>query len=129
LLTPVIEDLASRSLVALVERRRDHVERVLDGRHAAANLQGGTFTVTNLGPYDVDEFTPILNPPEVAILGLGRVQDAPMRTADGGVAFERRLPVSLTIDHRALDGADGAAFLQSLATYVEDPRRLLLVDG
>jgi pyruvate/2-oxoglutarate dehydrogenase complex dihydrolipoamide acyltransferase (E2) component len=126
LLTPVVEDVQSRSLVELADRRRKVVERVLDGSHTAVDLQDGTFTVTNLGPYDIDEFTPILNPPEVAVLGLGRVQEVPVKKTAGEVGFERRLPVSLTIDHRALDGADGAAFLQSLATYVADPRRLLL---
>jgi pyruvate dehydrogenase E2 component (dihydrolipoamide acetyltransferase) len=128
LLTPVLDGTESLSLAEVAERRRALVDRVLEGDHTAEDLQGGTITVTNLGPYDVDEFTPILNPPEVAILGLGRVQDVPVKTQAGAVAFERRLPVSLTIDHRALDGADGAAFLQSLATYVEDPRRLLLAD-
>jgi pyruvate dehydrogenase E2 component (dihydrolipoamide acetyltransferase) len=90
-------------------------------------LTGGTFNVTSLGMYGVDAFTPIVNPPQAAILGVGGIADRPAFVGDAGLDIERRsfLTISLTIDHRLLDGAPGAQYMQSVRRYLEHPYLLL----
>jgi pyruvate/2-oxoglutarate dehydrogenase complex dihydrolipoamide acyltransferase (E2) component len=88
------------------------------------DLQGGTFTITNLGAWDIDHFTPIVNHPESAILGLGRIVEKPW-VREGRVVAEPRIALSLTFDHRIIDGAPGAAFLKTLGQMVEDPLLML----
>jgi pyruvate/2-oxoglutarate dehydrogenase complex dihydrolipoamide acyltransferase (E2) component len=90
-------------------------------------VTGGTFTVTNLGMYRVDAFTPIVNPPEVAILGVGQINEH-FVLADGQVSVRSRMALSLTIDHRVVDGAPGAAFLQTLVEFLEEPA-LIFAEG
>jgi pyruvate dehydrogenase E2 component (dihydrolipoamide acetyltransferase) len=108
LLTPVVRDAGSRTLAGIARERRRLTDAVLDGRHGMDDLQGGTFTVSNLGPFGVDSFDPILDPPQVAILGVGRV-------------VEGSCTLSLTFDHRVVDGADAARFLDTLAAGLESP--------
>lgn len=124
LLTPVLENVDSMSLVELAHNRRALVERVLDGRYGPDDLQGGTFTVSNLGMFGVDSFTPIINPPQVAILGVGQVREEPVRT-DRGIAFEPVMGLSLSFDHRAVDGADAARFLQQISAELDNAHSLL----
>lgn len=115
LLTPVLADLETRDLTGIATERRRLSALVLAGKHTMADLAGGTFTVSNLGPLGVDAFTPILNPPQVGILGVDRVRDVAARGEGGeGVAFRRVLGLDLSIDHRAVDGADAARFLETL---------------
>ena len=83
-------------------------------------MTGGTFTITNLGANDVDGFTPIINPPHVAILGVGRVVEKPV-IHGGEIVKGRTMYLSLTFDHRIVDGAPAAEFLQSVRRYLEDP--------
>lgn len=100
-------------------------ERARRGQLAPTDLEGGTFTVSNLGRYDVGFFMPVLNPPEVGILGVGRA--GPRAVArDGQVTVLPVLPLSLVFDHRAVDGAPAAAFLAAVKGYLEEPYRLLL---
>lgn len=120
LVVPVIEDLGGKSLPELSDARRDVVNRVLDDEHTVEDLRGGTFTVTNVGVFGMDVSYSIINPPEVAILAIGRRKLAPVER-DGEVDFETVVTFSLTIDHRVLDGADSGAFLERLAEYLEDP--------
>lgn len=120
LVVPVIDDLDDRSLTELAEERRTLVERVLNNDHSAEDLQNGTFTVTNVGVFGMDVSYSIINPPEVAILAVGRRKYAPVER-DGDVEFEKVITFSLTIDHRVLDGADSGAFLDQLAEYIEYP--------
>jgi len=88
-------------------------------------VQGGTFTISNLGMMGVDGFTPLLNPPQTGILGVGRIVEKPRFR--GEQLEKRSLAVfSLSFDHRALDGAEAAAFLQTLDSYIEEPLRLLM---
>jgi pyruvate dehydrogenase E2 component (dihydrolipoamide acetyltransferase) len=94
----------------------------------AADVADGTFTVSNLGAWGVDLFTPILNPPQVAILGVGRVTRAPRETA-GGLAFTSQLALCLVFDHRAVDGAGAAALLRTLVELLGDPERVLAPAG
>jgi pyruvate dehydrogenase E2 component (dihydrolipoamide acetyltransferase) len=93
-----------------------------------ADLSGGTFTVTNLGPFGVEAFDPVINPPQVAILGVNAVAPQVVPGPDGGVTVRRRLPLNLAFDHRVVDGADAARFLATLAERLESPWGLLLAD-
>jgi pyruvate dehydrogenase E2 component (dihydrolipoamide acetyltransferase) len=120
LFVPVVRNADRLPLAAVSEARARLTERVRDGIATAEEISGSTFTITNLGGYPVDAFTPIINPPEVAILGVGRTLEAPHRT-DDGIGWRRELTLSLTIDHRAVDGAPGAEFLQSLVETLADP--------
>jgi pyruvate/2-oxoglutarate dehydrogenase complex dihydrolipoamide acyltransferase (E2) component len=112
LLTPVIRSAAERSLPEIATERRRLTDDVLDGAHTMDDLQGGTFTITNLGMFGVDSFDPIINPPQVAILGVGRVRE------DGD---ERTCTLSLSFDHRVVDGAEAAQFLDTITEGVESP--------
>ncbi|MGQ4556121.1 2-oxo acid dehydrogenase subunit E2 [Halobellus sp. GM3] len=117
LVTPVLADLGSKSLAEVATERRRLTERVQRGEYTMSLFRNGTFTVSNLGPLGVDSFDPIINPPEVAILGLGRTRERAV-DADGDVAFRRHLTLSLSFDHRIVDGADAARFLDTLADNV-----------
>jgi pyruvate/2-oxoglutarate dehydrogenase complex dihydrolipoamide acyltransferase (E2) component len=86
-----------------------------------AELQGSTFTISNLGALGIDSFTPIINPPEVAILGVGRVADVAAPGGGGGVVWRKVMTLSLTVDHRAVDGAPAARFLAAVAERLGDP--------
>ncbi len=83
-------------------------------------MAGGTFTITNVGMYEVDAFTPIINPPQVAILGTGRIVEKPV-VYQGEIAKRLMVALSLTFDHRAIDGVAAGRFLQSFKRYLEDP--------
>ena len=120
LVTPVIEDVGSKSLAAVARERRRLTERVQAGEYTMKTFQGGTFTVSNLGPLGVDSFDPIINPPEIAILGVNRIREEVVPDGDGGVAVEKRLTLDLSFDHRVVDGADAARFLRTLAGYLEE---------
>jgi len=123
LIVPVIPDADRKNLAALAEMRGALVARARSGQLTAAEISGGTFTVTNLGTYDVDGFTPIINPPEVAILGIGRIVEKVV-VHQGKVAQRYMMTLSLTFDHRAVDGAPAAAFLQSVKGLLEAPEAL-----
>ena len=120
LVTPVIEDVGSKSLAEIARERRRLTERVRAGEYTMKTFQGGTFTVSNLGPLGVDSFDPIINPPEVAILGVNRIREAVVPDGDGGVAVEKRLTLNLSFDHRVVDGADAARLLRTLAGHIAE---------
>ena len=120
LVAPVVADVRGRDLDGIAAERERLTDAVQSGDYAMADLRGGTFTVSNLGPLGVDGFTPIINPPQVAILGVNRLQDRPRPADDGGVAFRETLPLDLSFDHRIVDGADAARFLGTLAEGIED---------
>jgi len=105
-------------------RFRDLVARAREGKSLPDELTGGTFTITNLGMYGVDAFTPIINLPETAILGVGRIRPEPA-VVDGQIAVRQLLWLSLTFDHRLVDGGPAARFLQAIVRYVEQPYLLL----
>ncbi|WP_227378139.1 dihydrolipoamide acetyltransferase family protein [Haladaptatus halobius] len=125
LITPVLPGVMNRSLNDLAQGRREVTNRALSGDYTTADLSGGTFTISNLGVFGVDSFTPIINPPEIAILGVDRISERPVR-GDNGVKFRRFGGVDLTFDHRVVDGADAARFLDTLATHLAEPWPLLL---
>jgi pyruvate dehydrogenase E2 component (dihydrolipoamide acetyltransferase) len=120
LLVPVIRGAHALDLAGLAAERARLTEAVRSGTASALELQGGTFTVTSLGGYGIDFFTPILNPPQPAILGVGRtVERLVMRNRT--IEPAHFLTLSLTVDHRVINGADGAAFLATLADLVAAP--------
>jgi pyruvate dehydrogenase E2 component (dihydrolipoamide acetyltransferase) len=124
LLVPVIRDADTKGLRALGAEFRTLVERARSGQSLPDDLSGGTFTITNLGMYDIDAFTPIINLPEAAILGVGRIQPKPVVRGDEIVARDM-WTLSLTFDHRLVDGAPAARFLQRIKMLVENPYLLL----
>ncbi|WP_254841060.1 2-oxo acid dehydrogenase subunit E2 [Natronomonas marina] len=119
LVTPVLEDLRGKSLAAVAAERRPLTERVRAGEYSMSDLRGSTFTVSNLGPLGSDSFTPVINPPEVAILGVNRIRERPA-VEDGDLAVGRFLTLDLSFDHRVVDGADAARFLGTLAGLLGD---------
>ncbi|MDW8153861.1 MAG: 2-oxo acid dehydrogenase subunit E2 [Armatimonadota bacterium] len=117
---PVIRNAHALPLGELVRIRRELMERVRSWQHRLEDLLGATFTVSHLGPLQVDAFNPIPNPPQVAILGVGRLQHLPVAWWPERTPRPRWiLPTSLTFDHRVVDGADAARFLQRLQELVD----------
>src|SRR6266566_2125289 len=96
------------------------VGRARDGKLTAQDLEDGTFTISNLGMYGIEQFVAVLNPPQAAILAVGATVDTPV-ARDGAVEVRPMLTLTLTVDHRAVDGAAGADFLRTVKQFVEDP--------
>jgi pyruvate dehydrogenase E2 component (dihydrolipoamide acetyltransferase) len=124
LLVPVVRDVPALGLGELAKQARDLIDRARAGTLSAAEMRGGCFTVTNLGSFGIDAFTPIINPPECAVLGVGRITRQPVMDGDRVVGREM-VTLSLTFDHRVVDGAPAARFLQTLARCVENPEEEL----
>lgn len=120
LVAPVVRDVDSMTLAEIATERRELTDRVRSGEYTSEDAAGATFTVSNLGPLGVDAFTPIINPPQVAILGIGRARPVAVPAEDAGVAFRRHMVLSLSFDHRVLDGADAARFLGAVAEGIDD---------
>ena len=120
LLVPVIHDVQQLTLQQISERSRDLIERAKRRRLSSDELQGSTFTITNLGAFGIDAFTPIINFPETAILGVGAIRREPAVIEDR-VEPRDQMTLSLTFDHRAVDGARAARFLASVRECVENP--------
>jgi pyruvate dehydrogenase E2 component (dihydrolipoamide acetyltransferase) len=120
LLVPVIRDADKKSLRRFGTEFRALVERARAGRALPDDLGGGTFTITSLGAYDVDAFTPVINLPEAAILGVGRIAERPV-VRDGQIVARPMLTLSLVFDHRLVDGAPAARFLQYVKDLIEEP--------
>jgi pyruvate dehydrogenase E2 component (dihydrolipoamide acetyltransferase) len=114
LLVPVIRDAQMRSLKALADDSRRLAAACQAGKALPDDLTGGTFTVTNLGAFGIESFTPVLNPPQVAILGVGNITLKPVEV-DEAVQFIPHIGLSLTINHQVVDGAPGARFLQAVS--------------
>jgi pyruvate dehydrogenase E2 component (dihydrolipoamide acetyltransferase) len=125
LITPVLRDCQSKSLAQIAVEARDLAERARVRKLRAPELSGATFSISNLGMYDVTEFSAIINPPEGAILAVGSVRRVPV--VDGaGLGVGRRMALTLSCDHRVMDGAMGARFLQDVKRLLEEPLRLLV---
>ena len=125
LMVPVIEDVDRKNILEIAGEMTDVVERARDRSITREELEGGTFTVTNIGGIGGKFGTPILNYPEVGILALGSLEEQP-RVVDGEVVPRHVLPISLTSDHRVVDGGDAARFTNELKRYLENPSLLLL---
>lgn len=125
LITPVLRDAHAKSLAQIALESRDLAERARARKLKAQELSGATFSISNLGMYDVAEFSAIINPPEGAILAVGSVRKVPVVDGDA-VSVGRRMAMTLSCDHRVMDGAMGARFLQDVKRLVEEPLRLLV---
>ena len=121
---PVIRDADTKNVQSISEEIEALAEKAREGRLAEKELQGGTFTITNLGMYDIDLFTPIINPPEAAILGVGHIRAKPV-VFSGDVVVRQTVKLSLAFDHRLVDGAPAARFLQRIKGLIENPFLLL----
>jgi pyruvate dehydrogenase E2 component (dihydrolipoamide acetyltransferase) len=124
LLVPVIHGADQLGLNEIARRRQELVTKAQNGKLSLDDLSGGTFTISNLGMYGVDAFNAIVNPPQAAILALGRIADRVV-PVNGQPAVQPMLTMTLSCDHRVVDGARGAQFLQTLAEMVAEPMRLL----
>ena len=123
LLVPVIRDAAAKTIDEVGHERRRLLEAIQNNRTVPDDLSGGTFTITNLGAFGIDAFTPILNPPECGILGVGRILPKQVvRGEHDEVAIRRMVTLSLSFDHRLVDGAPAARFLDTFAKMVETPQ-------
>jgi pyruvate dehydrogenase E2 component (dihydrolipoamide acetyltransferase) len=120
LVVPVVRNADRRTVQEIARARADLVGRARDNKLKLEDLEGGTFTISNLGMFGVEQFTAVLNPPQVAILAVGATRDEPV-VRDGEVVVSPMVSLVLTCDHRAIDGADGATFLQTLVALVERP--------
>ncbi|KUO09477.1 2-oxo acid dehydrogenase subunit E2 [Streptomyces sp. DSM 15324] len=125
LMVPVIEDAAALPLAEITRRSKALAQAAREGRISPAHLEGATFTVTSLGGYGVDFFTPVINPGNVAILGVGRLRDG-VEWVDDRPLRTRVLTLSLTFDHRAVDGAPAAEYLRTVGGLLSRPLRLLV---
>ncbi len=120
LMVPVLKNADQKSLKETEHALQDLISRTLSGSALPDELSGGTFTITNLGAFGVDAFTPILNPPEAAILGVGRIMARPF-VVEGDMAVRETLTLSLVFDHRLVDGAPAARFLQRISQLLNQP--------
>jgi len=124
LVVPVVRDADQKALTQVAREAGELIGRARAGKLAGDDVGGGTFTVSNLGMFGIEQFTAVINPPEAAILAVGAALAEPVAT-DEGVEVRRRMRLTLSIDHRALDGATGAGFLQQLKTTLEHPLRIV----
>ena len=124
LLVPVVHNVDKKSVLALEAEINNLALRAQQGQSLPDELTGGTFTITNLGAFGIDAFTPIINPPETAVLGIGRIAPRPFAV---GRQLEVRdaVTLSLSFDHRLLDGAPAARFLQRITELLERPIALI----
>ena len=124
LVTPVVRQADRLRIDQIAAESRRLIDKALAGRLSMEDMEGGSFSVSNLGMMGVEQFDAIINPPQGAILAVGAVTRQPVETAQGGIAFESRIALTLSVDHRAIDGAGGAQFLQTLKHLIEAPEGL-----
>jgi pyruvate dehydrogenase E2 component (dihydrolipoamide acetyltransferase) len=120
LITPVIRNADLKSLREIAAETQDMAARARERRLRPEEYTGGTFSVSNLGMLDIEEFTAVINPPEAGILAVGRIAEKPV-AHDGAVAVRRRMRLTMSCDHRVIDGATGAEFLKTVKRMLENP--------
>jgi pyruvate dehydrogenase E2 component (dihydrolipoamide acetyltransferase) len=120
LVVPVVRSVERLSLAETAQQRGEVVSRARENKLTTQDLEGGTFTISNLGMYGVEQFVAVLNPPQASILAVGATEDRPV-VEEGNVVVRPMMTMTLTVDHRAVDGADAADFLRTLKTFLEDP--------
>ena len=120
LVVPVIRAADRKSVLEIAAVRADLVARAREGKLKLPDLEDGTFTISNLGMYDIEQFIAVLNPPQVAILAVGSIEDRPA-AIDGSIEIRPTLTMTITCDHRAIDGSEGAEFLRTVKSLVEEP--------
>jgi pyruvate dehydrogenase E2 component (dihydrolipoamide acetyltransferase) len=127
LLVPVIRDTDQLTIIEIERELSEKIERARAGQSLPDELSGGTFTITNLGSFGVDGFTPVINPPEIGILAVGRIEEKPA-AVQGKVELRQRMTLSLKFDHRLVDGAPAARFLQRIRDLIEKPYLMMIGD-
>jgi pyruvate dehydrogenase E2 component (dihydrolipoamide acetyltransferase) len=120
LVVPVLRSCERLTIAEIATARADVVERARNGKLQQGDLDGGTFTISNLGMYGVERFIAVLNPPQAAILAVGAAEERPV-ARDGEIVARSTMELTLTCDHRAIDGASGAEFLRTVKTLLEEP--------
>jgi pyruvate dehydrogenase E2 component (dihydrolipoamide acetyltransferase) len=125
LITPVLFDADRLTLWEISEKARELAKKARERKLTPEEYTGGTFTVSNLGMFGIDQFTAIINPPEVGILAIGGVEEKPV-VIDGSLEVRQRMRVTMSCDHRVVDGATGAKFLQTVRRYIENPLSLII---
>lgn len=126
LINVVARDADKVSVGVLAAANKEMIGRAREGKVKPEDIGGATFTVSNLGPFDVDQFAAIINPPESGILAVSTAQKTPVVKADGSLGVGMRMKVTISVDHRVSDGAEGAQFLQEFKSLIENPMRLLV---
>ena len=120
LVVPVIPNCERKSIAEIAAVRAELVERARAGKLRQQDLDGGTFTISNLGMFGIERFIAVLNPPQVAILAVGSTEDKPV-VVESEIVVRSRIELTLTCDHRAVDGATGARFLGDVKSFLEEP--------
>lgn len=126
LVTPVLRNADRLDIYTAAQESRDLIKRARDGKLAPQDYEGGTFTISNLGMNGIEEFTAIINPPQAAILAIGASVPTPVVNDEGEIAIETRMRVTMSCDHRVIDGFAGSEFLKTLKSFIEDPMTALL---
>jgi pyruvate dehydrogenase E2 component (dihydrolipoamide acetyltransferase) len=125
LIAPFVPDADQKSLGALARMAKDLIGRARGGGLKPEEFQGGTFTVSNLGMFEVEEFIAIINPPQAAILAISSIKQVPV-VVDGEIAIGQRMNITLSADHRVTDGAEVARYLHAVKNYLQNPMLLAL---
>jgi pyruvate dehydrogenase E2 component (dihydrolipoamide acetyltransferase) len=125
LMVPVLRDASTKSLAEIAQDRAELVQKARERTLTREEMSGSTFTISNMGIYDIDQFSAIIQPPEAAILAVGRITEKVV-ARNGEMVIRPMMTLTLSIDHRVLDGALGAQFLQTVKNYIEEPLSLIL---
>lgn len=125
LMVPVLRDASTKSLAEIAQDRAELVQKARERTLTREEMSGSTFTISNMGMYDIDQFSAIIQPPEAAILAVGRIAEKVV-ARNGEMVIRPVMNLTLSIDHRVLDGALGAQFLQTVKNYIEEPLSLIL---
>ncbi|MDI3534611.1 MAG: hypothetical protein PWQ82_976 [Thermosediminibacterales bacterium] len=126
LIVPVIKDADKKSLAEIAKESKQLINKARNNKLTPDEISGGTFTISNLGMYDIINFTAIINQPESAILAVGKIQDRPIVTSEKQIEIRPMMNITLSSDHRIIDGAEGAKFLRTVKDILENPLKLLL---
>ncbi len=126
LITPIIREAQNKSLIQISGEAKALAAKAKEGKLKPEEFQGGTFTVSNLGMLGIDRFSAIINPPQAAILAVGNIVKKPVVGANDTIVAGHRQSITLSCDHRVVDGAVGAAYLKELRELIEKPALLLL---
>ena len=126
LVTPIVRQADRMHIAQIAATTRALIDKAAAGRLSYEDMDGGTFSISNLGMFGIEEFDAIINPPQGAILAVGAMNRVAAEDVDGDIVFESRIALSLSVDHRAIDGAAGARFLQTLKVLIETPESMFL---
>ena len=124
LVTPIVRQANLMRIDQIAATTRALIDKANKGKLSFDDMDGGTFSISNLGMFGIEQFDAIINPPQAAILAVGAITRQPVEAPGGGVAFESRIGLTLSVDHRAIDGAAGAAFMATLKHLIEAPEGL-----